>query len=476
MIRRTLFYISLIGISTCVSIYSIVQSNAWITVDQYAKTDRTVNHMSISIPLLRSESSILFSSKSLISNYVTLKPKTDRKIILQKVQFTKRSLNGSIIPQVYLSDLDAYKRYVAYLARREEQLPLQKKVVVILTNYRSGSSFFSEFLNQHPDVFYSCEPLIPTSKDLGCEENVEVKKRIITNLAQCIIPQWFTIYRQLPPPFRHQYNHNIATCNRQRFCFGAFTKELCTEEHCPRSNVQTKAFDCWTDCGVYNLNLVANTCRRKTLSAIKVIRLCDINTLKEIVTDLKLDLKVIHLIRDPRGIANSRHLITRRLDINGLLRNTCTRQFNNANVGLFEQPDWLKGRYKLFRYEDAATNPFETAQAVYDFVGLSFSDSVKQWIVENTQQMVPQWLNQSESVNSVQTNYSKHAKNNPWGHTRNSKEVVQKWAKRLPYLIVRKIEAVCKEAMDLAGYLPLSNPDDYRYNKTIRYFTNTIPN
>ena len=49
----------------------------------------------------------------------------------------------------------------------------------------------------------------------------------------------------------------------------------------------------WLHCGSINVNLVANECRRKKISAMKVIRVCDINQFEEIVTKHGVDLKVI---------------------------------------------------------------------------------------------------------------------------------------------------------------------------------------
>nr|XP_002127553.1 carbohydrate sulfotransferase 1 isoform X1 [Ciona intestinalis] len=465
--RRLFIFIAVLSASTCLSIYSITKYK--LSHQVFKLEERSPNPMynahNVFTNINQSINETIFpqhtSSNQVINN----------QAVLQRFQPRVMRLNGSVVPSVYGTDRKAYQRYIDYLARREEPLPLQKKVVIILTNFRSGSSFFSEFLNQHPDVFYSFEPLIPVSHRDLCNENIPLKRKILSDMAQCIVPAWLQMYSKLPKTLRHIYNRNIESCVRKRFCFAPFTAELCTDEHCVKSNTTTKPFDCWADCGVYNQNLVENTCRRKKMTAIKLIRLCDINVLKELVTDYNLDLKVVHLLRDPRGIANSRHLLSRRLDINQSLRSTCNRQFTNANVGLYEQPDWLKHRYKLFRYEDAATNPFKVAKSLYDFVGLNFTNGIVDWIAEHTGQVIQRNTSDSPNINGPVQQIQIQANNNPWGRTRNSKEVFQKWTRRLPFIIVRKIESVCKDTMELAGYLPLTNVQDYRYNKTIQYFT-----
>lgn len=47
-----------------------------------------------------------------------------------------------------------------------------------------------------------------------------------------------------------------------------------------------------TDCGPINKRLVDNDCRRKSLIALKVIRLCDIRDIEETISSLPVDIKV----------------------------------------------------------------------------------------------------------------------------------------------------------------------------------------
>ena len=57
--------------------------------------------------------------------------------------------------------------------------------------------------------------------------------------------------------------------------------------------------------------------------------------------------QIIHLVRDPRGIAYSRHLLKKGQDLRHSLNFTCTKQAKNAKIGLFDPPKWLQGRYKV---------------------------------------------------------------------------------------------------------------------------------
>ena len=388
--------------------------------------------------------------------------------------------HNALVPPIYKRDVGAFKKYQAYLQEKEELRPLQTRVVIILTNYRSGSSFFGELLNQHPDVFYFFEPLLLLKND--CDENkLLLKLDILKAVSQCVIPDYAQLHRNLT--LKHdnvELNRNVYVCTKRKFCFAPFTKELCEERHCPKPRGFNKSsMDCWKHCGVINVNSVENDCRRKKFSAVKIIRLCDIESLKPLVDDAKLDVKVLHLIRDPRGIANSRRLLHPKLDLAQSLKFTCGRQAQNAKTGMFIQPDWLRDKYKLFRYEDVALRPYQTAQTVYDFLGLSFPHSMKQWIQGNTKlpipndsffhniSHVPAGAGASETNNTPDISKELFslkrfkAMGDPWGHARDSKQVVQKWKRQLKYSDAVAVQEVCNEIMELTGYLPVTSEASY---------------
>nr|CAB3230841.1 carbohydrate sulfotransferase 1 [Phallusia mammillata] len=385
-----------------------------------------------------------------------------------------------IFPNVFRNDTSAMKKYVTYLQTHEEQLPPQSKAIIIVTNYRSGSSFFGELLNQHPDVFYMFEPLIVVSQMEYCGRNRELQKKILKDLFQCKIPNWYEIYSELPR--RPRMTKNIFTCIRKKFCFAPFTKELTEEKHCPLAQINiTRRHDPWDHCGAINTNLAGNDCKRKKYVAMKVIRLCDMGDLEDVIDSIPIDLKVLHLIRDPRGIAHSRHAIHPRMNMVESMRFTCKRQAGNSLLGLNIAPEWLKGRYKMFRYEDAALRPYEVAQELYDYVGLDFPDVVREWIAKNTNQPIPTSMRSTspsdEEIPANDINAQRmlrlKPRRDPWGHSRDSKQVVQRWRYRLPFLQTRVIESVCTEIMRIAGYLPI---DKVTYGNLSRhFFLNKIP-
>ena len=66
--------------------------------------------------------------------------------------------------------------------------------VLLLTNYRSGSSFLGQLFNQHPNAFYTFEPLYP----VGLGSDVQVQHKILEGCFRCdfVPPLELDVYRK----------------------------------------------------------------------------------------------------------------------------------------------------------------------------------------------------------------------------------------------------------------------------------------
>ena len=58
-------------------------------------------------------------------------------------------------------------------------------------------------------------------------------------------------------------------------------------------------------------------------------------------------LQVVHLIRDPRGIASSRLTLHPKLNLADAMKFTCSRQAANLDISFHEKPEWLQ--YKVLQ-------------------------------------------------------------------------------------------------------------------------------
>lgn len=97
------------------------------------------------------------------------------------------------------------------------------------------------------------------------------------------------------------------------------------------------------------------------------------------------NMKIIHLVRDPRSTLQSQ---THRGvcpwksgGIIGCAKRHCASVWDNT---LVQNGSPYKDRILTIKYEDIALYPVETAKRMYDFVGLNFDENVKKYVYEVT--------------------------------------------------------------------------------------------
>ncbi|CAJ1057313.1 carbohydrate sulfotransferase 1 [Xyrichtys novacula] len=243
--------------------------------------------------------------------------------------------------------------------------------ILILATTRSGSSFVGQLFNQHPEVFYLFEPLyhvqlallprLSQSRNLA-ERRVMLgaARELLRSLYHCQLSNLESYIRPRPS------NHTTEKLFRR----GA-SRSLCTPPVCEatlgkeaQNLVLTDEGECVKRCGLLNLTLAGDTCRAKQHSAIKTVRIPQISDLRALIEDPRLNLKVVQLVRDPRGILASRIETFRdtyrlwrlwratgrrphNLDL-GQINTVCEDFLKSVSTSL-ARPAWLRGRYMLLR-------------------------------------------------------------------------------------------------------------------------------
>ncbi|KAH3883900.1 hypothetical protein DPMN_007868 [Dreissena polymorpha] len=168
------------------------------------------------------------------------------------------------------------------------------------------------------------------------------------------------------------------------------------------------------------------------------------------------NMKIIHLVRDPRAIINSRRNVIPHGQINfeELTRPTifCSRLQNDLSdtkVLMKFHPSIIK----LVQYEDIAEHPLEASKDLYAFGGLKFDDKIVRFVKSQTQ----------SSLDGC--NYCTQRKNS----TATSLE----WRSEIKLNEAHDIFNYCNKSMSVLGYLDLpdnqtlrdlSNPSRFRYN------------
>lgn len=338
----------------------------------------------------------------------------------------------------------------------------RKTHILILATTRSGSSFVGQLFNQHSDVFYLFEPLFHVQSTLiphlspsryAAERRVMLgaSRDLLRSLYNCDL--YFLESYIKPQPANHTTD--------KLFRRGA-SKALCSMPVCDAfspSEGNIEEGDCVRKCASLNLTLAAESCREKRHVAIKTVRIPEVSDLKALIEDPRLNLKVIQLVRDPRGILSSRIETFRdtyrlwriwratgrkpyNLDLTPFTT-VCDDFLNSVSTGL-SRPPWLRGRYMLLRYEDVARNPLQKIKEVYEFLGLSMEKNVVDWIHNNTRG------NNDASV--------KHK----YGTLRDSAANAESWRLKLSHDIVDYTQTVCQHILDELGYKAVSSPEELK--------------
>ncbi|KAL4005305.1 hypothetical protein ACER0C_005018 [Sarotherodon galilaeus] len=366
--------------------------------------------------------------------------------------------------------------------------------ILILATTRSGSSFVGQLFNQHPEVFYLFEPLyhvqLALLPRLAQSRNL-AERRVMLGAARDLLRSLYHCnlhslesYIQ-PRPARHSTDklfrrgaskrHESATfasvfaiqfLSVTVFICPVLGRSLCSPPVCEAplgSKEQVLVLadegECVRKCGPLNVSVAAEVCRAKRHAAIKTVRIPQVSDLRALIEDPRLNLKVVQLVRDPRGILASRIETFRdtyrlwrlwratgrrphNLDL-GQINTVCEDFLRSVSVGL-ARPTWLKGRYMLLRYEDLARFPLQKTKELYSFLGLVLDHNVVDWIINNTRG--------SSGLSSWQK----------FTTVRDSAANAENWRVKLSFDMVVYTQTVCQPLLGLLGYKTIFHPRELR--------------
>lgn len=357
---------------------------------------------------------------------------------------------------------------------------VKRQLVYVFTTWRSGSSFFGELFNQNPEVFFLYEPVWHVWQKLYPGDAVSLQgaaRDMLSALYRCDLSV-FQLYSPAGSGGR-----NLTTLG----IFGAATnKVVCSSPLCPayRKEVVGLVDDrVCKKCPPQRLARFEEECRKYRTLVIKGVRVFDVAVLAPLLRDPALDLKVIHLVRDPRAVASSRirsrhGLIRESLQVvrsrdprahrvpfleapghkPGLRKEGAGGPADYHALGAMEvichsmaktlqtalrPPDWLRGHYLVVRYEDLVGDPVKTLRRVYDFVGLLVSPDMEQFA-----------LNMTSGSGSSSKPFVVSA--------RNATQAASAWRTALTFPQIKQVEEFCAQPMAVLGYERVSSPQEAR--------------
>ena len=307
---------------------------------------------------------------------------------------------------------------------KTQRPPLPFKGAIINSKYRTGSTYTSEFFNQHADMYFLYEPL-----------------------------GLVTLYEQLFDP--------IKVIKMAMECDIPGLQKITPEEHWDWISFQLIcALNQSPGCPFpkYPFAVGEETCRKAKYKATKLIRVEQIEILEPMMYE---GYKLVYILRDPRGMMNSRKDLHENLrsgeqgfvDMYMEARQYCANALmdflyiaNKVQAGDTVFQDQLL----IIRYEDLAQYPMEGVKQIYDFLGIPADENVRKWAYDQEMRIAGNvTLKKKEWQDPFNTDRDNPAK------------VAERWRGKsgLYWQKVRLIQLACREFMSVTGYLDVPSEE-----------------
>lgn len=309
---------------------------------------------------------------------------------------------------------------------------VKRRSLVIFGDDRSGTTFLTRLFSEDPNIFSVYEPLWITRSWKETEAGRDPRKDV-TSVLNALMSCHF-----VDNPLAVKFLANTS----KRWAPGLFKNPFQSPPICNKTGEHVSCPD-----GDILPKVVEETCMRRYKHSVVKVAIVRVperklsNIFPQIIYDNPdTEIKLLHVVRDPRGSINSRINLKWIEDYQfpGFFyypRSTCEGIAQNVKYGASLEGK-LKEHYKLMRYSDIASSPVKTAQEIYKFAEFEMPESLIHWIVEAT--------NPSKELLEQE---SKKA----FSFVRNATANVEKWQKEAPLERTRIIERECSELFNLLG-------------------------
>ena len=186
----------------------------------------------------------------------------------------------------------------------------------------------------------------------------------------------------------------------------------------------------------------ADLCNKAKYRIIKTIRM-SMELVQSLMSYLP-QLKVIHLVRDPRAITQSRTYslkmnMSKETEMHS--KSLCKEIRFDVNF-TYTMADICPTRITMILYEALAENPRDAARYIYKFLNMEFTREIEYWVFQS----------------------SHAAENNGFFGTQreNSTFASSHWRNEINITDVQLIQQHCKDVMDLLGYVSFKSERELR--------------
>ncbi|XP_046746144.1 carbohydrate sulfotransferase 5-like [Diprion similis] len=278
---------------------------------------------------------------------------------------------------------------------------------VIVATWRSGSTFLGEILNAHPANYYHCEPLI--AFDIARIRGPPLAKKALKWVKDLLNCEYQDLGEYL----------SYAKKDLWAFAFNPYLWKQC-EAH--------------QDICFYR-EFHSSLCKLFPFQSMKLVRL-RLQIAQELLADEKLAVRMVLLVRDPRGILQSRkhrEWCPPNPDCSEPAL-TCADMVSDFKVAVKLLKKYPT-RFKVIRYEDLSLDPYKHVAELYKFYGLFFHPKARNFLESHTK----------ANKGGVSSTF------------RNSKAAPFHWKTQLEFKEVKEIQKSCATAMEYWGYVPAVN-------------------
>ncbi|XP_026167279.1 carbohydrate sulfotransferase 6 [Mastacembelus armatus] len=325
--------------------------------------------------------------------------------------------------------------------------------VLLLSSWRSGSSFLGQVFSQHPSVFYLMEPAWHVWTKMQ-KPGARTLRMAVRDLLRSVFQCDFSVMEAYLPE-----HHNVSS-----LFMWSHSRALCSPPACPLTsrNEFSNQTLCFLKCDARGLRGVEEACSMYSHVVLKEVRFFELESLYPLLQDPSLNLRIIHLVRDPRAVVRSREesakafvsdnaVVLEQRNVPAgevqfqVMQEICRSHVRINERAILKPPPFLKGRYKMVRYEDVARNPLGEVIDMYKFVGLEITKQLEEWIYMVTHGKGKGSRKEAFKITS-----------------RNAADISQAWRTMLPHNKVRRIQEVCKGAMSLLGYRTVNSEKEQK--------------
>lgn len=306
----------------------------------------------------------------------------------------------------------------------------RRRSLLIFGADRSGTTFISRMFSEDPQMFMIYEPLWVTKawrKKQPSEDWTRSELEVINGILSCNFTKF---------PLATRF---LAHTSRQ-WSAASFKNPFLSENFCSVAEFRKKS------CPDLSLvpNFAAEMCASRYRHSVTKIAQGRVPKLElsSIVPQVFIenpdtDIKVIQILRDPRGSLASRIKLGwmpnhASPSFVHQVRYPCMRIAENVKYGR-NLPEEYRNKYMEVYYRDIAKYPIKTALKIYKFAGFEMPEDLLKWIVVNT----------SPSSEALVREAGK-----PFSSVRNSSANTESW-RSAPEEQNRIIERECRELMQL---------------------------